>query len=128
MDLPVDSGNDMVTSLDRVLDQIANEDAVPYIIAEIPTNPRVEVPDLNKLRDVLSKSRQTGMGTKSIDPVFVLDQTFCPNKHFLGEEDIMSSTRTISYVSGSKFPSGGKCTAGWCDDSCGISYGASKII
>ena len=68
------------------LDQIANEDAVPYIIAEIPTNPRVEVPDLIKLRNVLSKSRQTGAGKTAIDPVFVLDQTFCPNKHFLGKD------------------------------------------
>jgi len=114
VDLLVDSGNDMVTSLDRVLDEIANEDAVPYIIAEIPTNPRVEVPDLIKLRDVLSRSRQTPLGKQSIDPVFILDQTFCPNYNFLGEEAILSSTRTISYVSGSKFPSGGKCTAGYC--------------
>ena len=34
--------------------------------------------------------------------------------HFLGEGDILSSVRTISYVSGSKFPSGGHCTAGYC--------------
>jgi vacuolar-type H+-ATPase subunit F/Vma7 len=31
--------NDMVKSIDTVLAQIALEDAVPYIIAEIPTNP-----------------------------------------------------------------------------------------
>ena len=43
-----------------------------------------------------------------------MDQTFCPNVHFLGEEDILSSVRTISFASGSKFPSGGKCTAGYC--------------
>jgi cystathionine beta-lyase/cystathionine gamma-synthase len=114
MDLPVDGGNDMVTSLDLILDQIANEDAVPFIIAEIPTNPRVEVPDLIKLRDVLSKPRKTVSGNLAIDPIFILDQTFCPNVHFLGEEDVLSSVRTISYVSGSKFPSGGKCTAGYC--------------
>ena len=72
--------------IDQVLDQIANEDAVPYIIAEIPTNPRVEVPDLIKLRNVLSKIRQTAAGKTAIDPVFVLDQTFCPNKHFLGKD------------------------------------------
>jgi len=114
VDLPVDGGNDMVQSIDKVLDQIASEDAVPYIIAEIPTNPRVEVPDLIKLRNVLSKIRQTAAGKTAIDPVFVLDQTFCPNKHFLGEDAILSTTRTISYVSGSKFPSGGKCTAGYC--------------
>ena len=41
MDLPVDGDHDMVTSVDMVLEQIAEMDAVPYIIAEIPTNPRV---------------------------------------------------------------------------------------
>jgi cystathionine beta-lyase/cystathionine gamma-synthase len=114
MDLPVDGGNDMVQSIDKVLNQIAQEDAVPYIIAEIPTNPRVEVPDLIKLRDVLSQARTTAAGTKAIDPVFILDQTFCPNTHFLGEKEILASVRTLAYVSGSKFPSGGKCTAGYC--------------
>lgn len=114
MDLPVDGDHNMVQSIDTVLNQIANEDAVPFIIAEIPTNPRVEVPDLNDLRNVLSKERKTPSGEKAIDPVFILDQTFCPNVHFLGEQDILSSVRTISYVSGSKFPSGGLCTAGYC--------------
>jgi cystathionine beta-lyase/cystathionine gamma-synthase len=114
MDLPVDGGNNMVQSIDTVLNQIAQEDAVPYIIAEIPTNPRVEVPDLIQLRDVLSKERQTATGTQAIDPVFILDQTFCPNTHFLGEKEILASVRTLAYVSGSKFPSGGKCTAGYC--------------
>jgi len=84
------------------------------MIAEIPTNPRVEVPDLNQLRDVLSKERRTARGASAIDPVFILDQTFCPNVHFLGENNILSTVRTIAYVSGSKFPSGGKCTAGYC--------------
>jgi len=42
-----------------------------------------------------------------------LDQTFCPNYHFLGEGEILSTVRAISYASGSKFPSGGKCTAGY---------------
>jgi hypothetical protein len=46
--------------------------------------------------------------------VFILDQTFCPNVLFLGEGEILSTIRTISYASGSKFPSGGKCTAGYC--------------
>ncbi len=114
MDLPVDGGNDMVESIDVVLENIANEDAVPYIIAEIPTNPRVEVPELLKLRDVLSKERKTASGELAIEPVFILDQTFCPNVHFLGEKDILSSVKTIAYVSGSKFPSGGKCNAGYC--------------
>ncbi|RFN59058.1 PLP-dependent aminotransferase family protein [Marixanthomonas ophiurae] len=114
VDLPVDGDNDMVTSIDTILTKIAKEDAVPYIIAEIPTNPRVEVPDLQKLKQVLSQERKTATGETAIDPVFILDQTFCPNYHFLGEGEILSTVRTISYVSGSKFPSGGKCTAGYC--------------
>ncbi|WP_439882785.1 cystathionine beta-synthase [Pontibacter sp. MBLB2868] len=114
VDLPVDGDNDMVQSIDTVLEKIANQDAVPYIIAEIPTNPRVEVPDLAKLRDVLSKARKTATGEVAIDPVFILDQTFCPNVQFVSEDGILSAIRTISYVSGSKFPSGGKATAGYC--------------
>ncbi|MDB0037941.1 PLP-dependent transferase, partial [bacterium] len=114
MDLPVDGDHDMVESIDLVLEKIAKEDAIPYIIAEIPTNPRVEVPDLIKLRKVLSSERKTTTGEIAVDPVFILDQTFCPNVHFLGEGDMLSTVRTISYVSGSKFPSGGKCTAGYC--------------
>ncbi|MFT7343853.1 MAG: cystathionine beta-lyase/cystathionine gamma-synthase [Lentimonas sp.] len=114
MDLPVDGGNNMVTSIDQVLNTIAFEDAVPLIIAEIPTNPRVEVPELLQLKEVLSKVRKTNTGETAIDPVFILDQTFCPNVHFLGEGEILSNVRTISFASGSKFPSGGKCTAGYC--------------
>jgi len=114
VDLPVDGDNDMVQSIDIVLNKIAKEDAVPYIIAEIPTNPRVEVPNLIDLRETLSKERMTNNGDLAIDPVFILDQTFCPNVHFLGENEILSSVRTISFASGSKFPSGGKCTAGYC--------------
>ena len=114
VDLPVDGGNDMVRSIDTILEQLAAQDAVPYIIAEIPTNPRVEVPDLVQLKAVLSKVRTTTSGAIAIDPVFILDQTFCPNVHFLGTGAILSSVRTISYVSGSKFPSGGLCTAGYC--------------
>jgi len=114
VDLPVDGDNDMVQSIDHVLNTIAKADAIPYIIAEIPTNPRVEVPDLIKLKEVLSKVRKTSTGEHAIDPVFILDQTFCPNVQFLGDGDMLSSVRTISYVSGSKFPSGGKCTAGYC--------------
>ena len=114
MDLQVDSGNDMVNSINLVLDKIAKEDGIPYIIAEIPTNPRVEVPDLIQLEKVLSQERRTVTGELAIEPVFILDQTFCPNVHFLGEDEILSKVRTISYVSGSKFPSGGKCTAGYC--------------
>jgi len=114
VDLAVDGDNDMVQSIDVVLEKIAKEDAIPYIIAEIPTNPRVEVPELEQLKIVLSKTRQTAQGNKAIDSVFILDQTFCPNIHFLGEGEILSTVRAISYASGSKFPSGGKCTAGYC--------------
>ena len=114
LDLPVDGGNDMVQSTDIVLDKVAVEDAIPYIIAEIPTNPRVEVPDLKKLKDVLSKERKTATGEIAIDPIFILDQTFCPNVYFLGEDEILATVKTIAYVSGSKFPSGGLCTAGYC--------------
>ncbi len=114
VDLAVDGDNDMVQSIETVLAKMAHEDAIPYIIAEIPTNPRVEVPDLLELKKTLSKVRQTATGKTAIDPVFILDQTFCPNIHFLGEGEILSTIRTISYASGSKFPSGGKCTAGYC--------------
>ena len=114
VDLAVDGDNDMVQSIETVLAKMAHEDAIPYIIAEIPTNPRVEVPDLLELKKTLSKVRQTATGKTAIDPVFILDQTFCPNIHFLGDGEILSTIRTISYASGSKFPSGGKCTAGYC--------------
>ncbi|TXE07781.1 cystathionine beta-synthase [Gelidibacter salicanalis] len=114
VDLPVDGDNDMVQSIETILAEIAHQDAIPYIIAEIPTNPRVEVPNLEDLRAVLSKKRSTATGSAAVDPVFILDQTFCPNVHFLGEGAILSSVRALSYASGSKFPSGGKCTAGYC--------------
>lgn len=114
VDLPVDGDHDMVESIDTVLANIAAEDAVPYIIAEIPTNPRVEVPDLIQLKEVLHRERNTATGEIAIDPVFILDQTFCPNVLFLGEGKMLSTVRTISYASGSKFPSGGLCTAGYC--------------
>ncbi|MDB4089171.1 cystathionine beta-synthase [Flavobacteriales bacterium] len=114
IDLAVDGDNDMVQSIDVVLEQTAKQDAIPYIIAEIPTNPRVEVPELLELKEVLGRERKTESGVIAIDPVFILDQTFCPNVLFLGEGEILSTVRTISYASGSKFPSGGKCTAGYC--------------
>jgi cystathionine beta-lyase/cystathionine gamma-synthase len=114
VDLLVDGDNDMVQSIDIVLSKIAAEDAIPYIIAEIPTNPRVEVPNLIDLKKVLSQERKTAAGTIAIDPVFILDQTFCPNVHFLGSGEVLSNIRTISFASGSKFPSGGQCTAGYC--------------
>lgn len=114
VDLLVDGDNEMVQSIDTILDDIAREDAVPYIIAEIPTNPRVEVPDLQKLKETLNKVRKTANGAIAIDPVFVLDQTFCPNFLFLGEGKTLSTMRALAYASGSKFPSGGLCTAGYC--------------
>ena len=46
IDLLVDGENDMSHSIDLILDEIAIQNDVPFIIAEIPTNPRVEVPDL----------------------------------------------------------------------------------
>ncbi len=113
VDLPVDGENDMVNSVEKVLTQLAKADAIPYIIAEIPTNPRLEVPDLEQLTAALSKVRQTPNGTTAIAPVFILDQTFCPNVQFLGDDGILANVKTIAYVSGSKFPSGGKCTAGY---------------
>lgn len=114
VDMPVDAGNDMVQGIDHLLNQLAMEDAVPYIIAEIPTNPRVEVPHLIQLQEVLKKERFSTSGMKAVDPVFILDQTFCPNVHFLGKGRYLSEVRALSYASGSKFPSGGKCTAGYC--------------
>ncbi|MGM0946211.1 MAG: cystathionine beta-synthase [Bacteroidota bacterium] len=114
VDLPVDAGNDMNQSLDRILEELAQQNAVSYIIAEIPTNPRVEVPDLDRLKEVLGKERQTAEGEVALEPVFILDQTFCPNVHFLGEGETLSGIPAISYASGSKFPSGGECTAGYC--------------
>ena len=114
IDLPVDGEHNMVQSIDAILAEIATQDAVPFIIAEIPTNPRVEVPDLQQLKAVLEKKRTTTEGVNAIDAVFILDQTFCPNVLFLGEGKVLSTVRTISYASGSKFPSGGRCTAGYC--------------
>lgn len=114
VDLPVDGGHDMVQGVETVLTEIANADAIPYIIAEIPTNPRVQVPDLSALEEALRKKRMTPNGSVAMDPVFILDQTFCPNVRFVGEGAILSTVRTISYVSGSKFPSGGLVTAGYC--------------
>ena len=104
----------MASSLEVVLEDLACKDVVSYIIAEIPTNPRVEVPDLQKLLRTLSSERKTSSGETAVDPVFILDQTFCPNIHFLGEGKILSTVRALAYSSGSKFPSGGKVTAGYC--------------
>ena len=127
MDLPVDGGNDMVESIRWVLKKLAQEDAVPLIIAEIPTNPRVEIPNLKELMTALTQKRLNLQGKEAIEPIFILDQTFCPNTHFLGKEDSLNEVNAISYVSGSKFPSGGKCTAGYCVANEKTSYLLSKI-
>lgn len=113
IDLPVDSGKDMVTELERILTDVAHADGVAYIIGEIPTNPRVEIPDLIKLRETLKKPRFTTEGATAVGAVFNLDQTFCPNVKFFGEHGYLNDVKVISYVSGSKFPSGGLCTAGY---------------
>ena len=114
IDLDVDNGIDMAENIEVILNEIANEDSIAFIIAEIPTNPRVEVPNLTKLREVLTKKRKTRNNFTAVEPVFILDQTFCPNIPFLEEESLFSNVMAISYVSGSKFPSGGLCTSGYC--------------
>jgi len=114
IDLPVDSGSNMVDGIEEILSNLAKINAVPFIIAEIPTNPRVEIPDLERLKATLSKMRKTSTGKDAIESVFILDQTFCPNTHFLGDGDYLYDSKALSYVSGSKFPSGGLCTAGYC--------------
>ena len=114
IDLDVDNGIDMAENIEVILNEIANEDSIAFIIAEIPTNPRVEVPNLTKLREVLTKKRKTRNNFTAVQPVFILDQTFCPNIPFLEEDSLFSNVMAISYVSGSKFPSGGLCTSGYC--------------
>lgn len=113
-DLHVDGDADMVTGLEEALSAAAREDMIPLIIAEIPTNPRVEVPDMSALRETLCQPRKTSDGADAAAPVFVLDQTFCPNIPFLADDAIPAQANVISYVSGSKFPSAGHCTAGYC--------------
>ena len=114
IDLLVDGKNNMTDSINIILDKISCENTVPFIIAEIPTNPRVEVPDLKSLRSILERERFSSNGDVAVSPVFIIDQTFCPNYNFLGKDGILSDIKTISYVSGSKFPSAGKCTGGYC--------------
>jgi hypothetical protein len=69
---------------------------------------------MEQLKAVLTKERQTAAHQEAVAPVFILDQTFCPNLQFLSADSLLSSVKTIAYVSGSKFPSGGRCTAGYC--------------
>lgn len=114
IDLLVDDGSHMEQHIDRILTKTALDDCVPLIIAEIPTNPRVQIPNLEVLQSVLGEKRRTSTGEKAVDPIFILDQTFCPNVQFFGVNQLLSSVKGIAYVSGSKFPSGGQCTAGYC--------------
>jgi cystathionine beta-lyase/cystathionine gamma-synthase len=113
-DLLVDGGHDLVTSLDAVLTQVANNNGVPIVLAEIPTNPRVEVPDMIELARVLSQPRKTTEDEDAVEPSFMVDQTFCPNVKLLGQDSLLANVKVISYSSGSKFPSGGRCIAGYC--------------
>lgn len=114
VDLPVDGDNDMVSSLEVLLAKAADVNAVPLVLAEIPTNPRVEVPDMQALGKVLSAQRLTAEGEVAIAPAFMADQTFCPNVKLLGNNSPLAGVKVISYSSGSKFPSGGRCVAGYC--------------
>jgi len=114
VDLLVDGGHDLVSSLEAVLTQVAKNNGVPIVLAEIPTNPRVEVPDMNELARVLNQPRKTTENEDAIEPSFMVDQTFCPNVKLLGQDDLLATVKVISYTSGSKFPSGGRCVAGYC--------------
>lgn len=114
VDLYVDNGQDLVSSLDVVLKNAAHTDSAPIILAEIPTNPRVEVPDMDKLAAVLMEQRKTQHDTLAIAPAFTVDQTFCPNVKLLNQQSVLSQVKTVSYTSGSKFPSGGRCNSGYC--------------
>ena len=114
VDLYVDSGHDLVSSLDVALDDAAQSDSVPIILAEIPTNPRVEVPDMTRLAQVLTTQRKTNDKNDAVAPYFTVDQTFCPNVKLLDSQSELAKVKTISYSSGSKFPSGGRCIAGFC--------------
>ena len=114
VDLHVDGGRELVGSLDTLLREAATNDCVPIILAEIPTNPRVEVPDMDNLAAVLTTERKTQQNTPAVKPVFTVDQTFCPNVKLLHQASEIKDVKTVSYSSGSKFPSGGRCIAGFC--------------
>jgi cystathionine beta-lyase/cystathionine gamma-synthase len=113
VDLPVDAGKEMTDSLEEVLKEVALEDAVAIILVEIPTNPRVEVPDMALLGEVLTNAHKTKTGTDAISPIFIVDQTFCPNVRLLHDQSSLVNVQTLSFSSGSKFPSGGHCTSGY---------------
>ena len=114
VDLLVDGEQNLVSSLDVALKEVALSDSAPIVLAEIPTNPRVEVPDMDKLADTLKAERKNRAGDLAVAPVFMVDQTFCPNVRLLHQESELAEVKTISFSSGSKFPSGGRCIAGYC--------------
>lgn len=114
VDLLVDGGADLVNSLEVALSSVAEVDGVPIVLAEIPTNPRVEVPDMSALSQTLNKNRQTPNGETAVQAIFMVDQTFCPNVPLLNPDNELNKVKTISFASGSKFPSGGRCIAGYC--------------
>ena len=114
VDMHVDGGQNLVSSLDEALDTVANIDGVALILAEIPTNPRVEVPDMEDLAEVLVRKRTTQANEMAVEPFFMVDQTFCPNVKLLHQQSELKDVQTISFASGSKFPSGGRCIAGYC--------------
>lgn len=81
-DLFVDDNNDMIASLDSALEQIAKEDSFPIIITEIPTNPRVEVPDLNELKKVLIKKDILNLIKKQFNLFLYWIKHFVQMSHF----------------------------------------------
>jgi len=124
VDLLVDGGQDLVNSLDVALKSIANIDGVPLVLAEIPTNPRVEVPDMKLLGEVLTAKRFNANDEIATQPFFMVDQTFCPNVKLLHPQSELNNVKTISFASGSKFPSGGRCIAGYCS----ANYVANELM
>jgi cystathionine beta-lyase/cystathionine gamma-synthase len=122
VDLLVDGGEDLVNSLEVALTAVAQADGVPIVLAEIPTNPRVEVPDMKLLGKVLSAKRVTANKEAAIAPIFMVDQTFCPNVKLLDHQSELRLVKTISFSSGSKFPSGGRCIAGYCASNLAAKY------
>ncbi len=114
VDMLVDGGQDLVSSLDRALDTVAKFDALPLILAEIPTNPRVEVPDMQQLGEVLTRKRMTCNHELATTPFIMVDQTFCPNVQVVQHGSELHNVPTISFASASKFPSGGRCIGGYC--------------
>ena len=99
----------MTHSLERLLDVAATSDVIPYVLVEIPTNPRVEVPDVEHLGGVAQTPYTPGaMPFHQYSSSIKLSVPMCALA-----EKIMADGKTLAYVSGSKFPSGGRCTAGF---------------